>query len=229
MITHVCILGERVSGTTYLQSLITSNTNLKICTSFGHKHFYQNTDLIKTNSNSHILFLFITRDVIEWLQSLMFNSFHTHKSLKDCLDFSRFIRTEWQCIHDSTSGMSQLDKRYGTEMLNERDPETGLRFRNAIKMRTSKLRHIFHLKKLVQNFVHIRYEDVRDEPELFLKTICITYNIFRHKQFTPIVTVRGKGNVKYVQKQYPEVSIKDIEFIMTQIDFETEKLVGYCD
>lgn len=228
MITHVCILGERVSGTTYLQSLVTSNTNLKSI-SFNHKHFYQNVDAMKKANTSQILFLFITRDVIEWLQSLAVNTFHACKQLKNCTDFSKFIRTEWKCVHDETSGMSQLDKRYGTEMLNERCPETGLRFKNAIKMRTSKIAHTFHLKNIVENFVHVRYEDVRDEPQLFLKTICATYNIFRHKKFFPIEMVRGKGRVKYVRKSYPGVSPEDVKYIMSQIDLETEKLVGYIN
>ena len=170
MITHVCVWGERVSGTTYLQRLVTSNTNLKIFI-FNHKHFYQDLDVIKKTNTSHILFLFITRDVIEWLQSLSLNTFHACKKLKECTDFSTFIRSEWNCIHDETSGTSQFDKRYGMEMLHERCPKTGLRFKNAIKMRTSKIQHMFHIKNIVQNFVHVRYEDVRDEPELFLKTI----------------------------------------------------------
>ena len=72
MITDVCILGERVSGTCFLSKLITSNTRLKLNNSFGHKHFFQNIENIKKGNTAHILFLFITRDIIEWLQSFMY-------------------------------------------------------------------------------------------------------------------------------------------------------------
>lgn len=81
---------------------------------------------------------------MEWLQSLHASPFHTDLPIRNCKDFSKFIRMEWKCI-DDTSGTSEMDTSYGTEMMNERDPYTGKRFKNVIKMRTAKIDHCMAL------------------------------------------------------------------------------------
>ena len=227
MITHVCILGERVSGTSFVQSLFNVNTTLKPNSSFGHKHFFQDVEAIQKMNTSHILFVLVTRDIIEWLQSFKNSTFHADIPIRNCTNLSKFIRMEWKCIEDETSGVSQMDKKYGTEMLFERDPLTGNRFSNVIQMRTCKINHWMSLKNIVPNFVHIRYEDVRDDPEDFLVNICQIYGICRHREFNPVKSVRGKGRVEYVRKNYPEISQEDINFILEELDEDSESLIGY--
>lgn len=227
-ITHVCILGERVSGTCFVQSLVTSNTRLKLNASYGHKHFFQDVDRLYTEDTSHVLFVFVTRDVASWLSSMCNTPYHADLSIRNCKDFSRFIRMEWSCIHDRTSGVSELDKRYGTEMMNERDPYTGERFKNVIHMRTSKIDHCMAIGKIVQNFVHVRYEDVRDDPEGFVSDLASGFGLQTKDKFVPITSMRGKGKVPYFRKVYPPPSESDVEFIMENVDMCTEASVGYA-
>ena len=227
MITDVCIIGERVSGTCFLSKLVTSNTTLKLNNSFGHKHFFQDIEKIKKSNTAHILFLFITRDIIEWLQSFMSSTYHASDNLRSCQDFSKFIRTEWSCVYDETSGIRSSNSLYKKEMMHERDPETRKRFSNAIKMRTSKINENMKIKNFVENFVHIKYEDVRDDPQIFLESMCSMFCIPRYVDFVPIDTVKGRGSTKYVRKIYPAIEHDDLLYIMEEMDEDVEKKIGY--
>jgi len=227
MITQVKIIGERVSGTCFLDNLVTKNTPLTVNPDFGHKHFFQDIESIKRKKTDHILFIYITRDIIEWLQSFMQSTYHSSEPIRSCKDFSEFIKYEWSCIYDETFGIKPLNKLYKKEMMNERDPETKKRFQNVIKMRTSKIQHSLLIGGLVENFVHVRYEDVRDEPELFLETICKMFQIPQNIEYTPIENVKGKGSIKYVRKTYPQIKEEDLKYIISEMDEETEKKIGY--
>lgn len=170
-ITKVCVLGERVSGTCFAQSLVTSNTNLKPVSPYGHKHFFQDVDKIREDDNSDTLFVFISRDIIEWLHSFKKTTFHADKPIRNCKDMSTFLRMEWKCVFDKTSGTPETSSQYGQEMVCERNPSDGKRFENVVQMRNSKMRHFLGIEEVVSNFVHVRYEDVRDDPEKFIEDL----------------------------------------------------------
>ena len=226
-ITKICVVGERVSGTCFVQSLLTSNTNLKSVSTYGHKHFYQDIDLIRKTDTSDTLFVFVSRDILEWLSSFKENTFHADKPLRNCKDMSSFLRMEWKCIYDTTSGTAETSAQYGQEMMFERDPSDGKRFVNVVKMRNSKLRHFLSIRDHVENYVHARYEDVRDDPEKFVHGICDRYARSRDKTFVPVDTVRGKGRVPYTRTIYPQMSAEDVDFVISNVDADLESLLGY--
>jgi len=227
MITDVNIMGERVSGTCFLENLITKNTSLKINRDFGDKHFFQDIDAIKRKKTDHILFIFITRDIMEWLQSFSNNPYHSSEPIRYCNDFSKFIRHEWSCIYDETYGIQPLNSLYKKEMMHERDPVTKKRFKNVVKMRTSKIENTMRLRNIVENFIHVKYEDVRDEPNIFLESMCIMFLIPKYLDYTPIDTVKGKGSVKYIRKKYPEIKEDDLKYIISEMDEDLEHKLGY--
>ena len=227
MITQVKIIGERVSGTCFIDKLVRNNTPLTINPDFGHKHFFQEIENIKKKKTDHILFIYITRDIIEWLQSFIQSTYHASEPIRSCKNFSEFIRHEWSCIYDETFGIKPLNKLYKKEMMNERDPVTKKRFKNVMKLRTSKIQHSLLIEDFVENFVHVRYEDVRDEPELFIETICRMFQIPKNVEFTPIVHVKGRGTIKYVRKTYPEIKEEDLKYIISEMDEDIEKKIGY--
>lgn len=224
-ITKLCILGERVSGTCFVQKLIAENIGLQAVSPFGHKHYFQEVNpRIMTDDT---LFVFISRDIIEWLNSFMVNTFHADMSIRNCTAMKDFLRMEWKCIMDSTSGTPQTSKDYGNEMMCERDPETGGRFENVIKMRNSKMRHFLSIHENVEHFVHLRYEDVRDSPEEVLNEICSEFGLTRRGKFVDVKTIRGKGKVPYSRKIYPDMEADDLHFVMGNIDHSLEEQLGY--
>lgn len=227
MITKICVLGERVSGTCFAQSLVTSNTNLKPVLPYGHKHFFQDIDRLRKDDTSDTLFLFISRDVMEWLNSFKKNPFHTDKTIRNCKDMGTFLRTEWKCVYDNTSGTPESSKLYGREMMCERNPSDGQRFENVVQMRNAKMAHFLGLREVVEHFVHVRYEDVRDDPRNFIENLCSEFSILKTKTFCDVKTVRGKGRVAYKRTYYPEMAAEDAEFVVRNVNTDLESLLGY--
>lgn len=228
-IRKICVVGERVSGTSFVQKLFVQNTKLAPVYPFGHKHFFQDIKLIRRTETKNTLFVFVSRDIIEWLNSLLVNTYHAHLPIRNCNDMTTFIRMEWQCVFDKTFAVKRSDSRFGKEMMCERDPVDGKRFSNVIRMRNSKMKHFLSLKNEVENFVHLRYEDLRDFPEEFLSGVCEMFEIPKNPMFLPVTTVRGKGSVPYQRKIYPDISEKDLEFIFDNIDVELEKELEYME
>lgn len=226
-ITKFCLLGERVSGTCMLNSLIGRNIPGLKPVVFNHKHFFQNMDDIRRADTSGTLFIYVTREPIAWLNSMHKTPYHVHSSLKN-KDFSTFIRTEWVCVEDEASGVSQDSRRYGKEMLHERDPETGDRFHNVLAMRSSKTKHTLALSDVVENFVHVRLEDLQAHPKRFVDGICKNYGLRQSDHFEQVTTVRGKGKVKYVPSVYPELEECDTDYVVRQLDLGVESVLGYC-
>lgn len=226
-IRNVCVVGERVSGTCYLQSLISSNTGLKPVSSFGHKHFFQDIDAMKNADTSETLFVFVSRDLIDWLKSFKSSTYHADRSIRNCKDMTSFLQKEWKCVYDETSGTSDTSPEFGKEMMNERNPSDGRPFVNVIQMRNFKLRHFLSIEDYVDHFVHVRYEEVRDDPETFIETICEKYGLTLKNVFVNVETVRGKGKVVYKRSIYPELLPEDVELILSNVDFDLEVVLGY--
>lgn len=226
-ISNFCVLGERVSGTCMLASLIARNITGLRAVAFKHKHFFQDTEQIKRANTSSTLFVYITREPVAWVHSLCKTPYHTHHSLKN-KGVSAFMRKEWYCVEDEASGISQDSKVYGKEMLHERDPGTGERFRNVFKMRSAKVAHTLALGQVVENFVHVRLGDLQRDPEGFIDSICDKYHLRKYKEFSPVSTVRGKGKVLYKPTMYPSLSEEDTEYLLQELDLQAEAVLGYC-
>lgn len=227
MVARVCVLGERVSGTSFLNSLISRNVPGLKPIVFRHKHWFQNLDEIRRADTSSVVFIYITREPISWLNSLCRTPFHAHNSLKN-KELSDFIRTQWHSVEDNSSGVSQDSRLYGSEMLHERCPETGERFQNVLKMRSAKIRHTMRLQGIVDHFMHVDLSDIQAEPELFIAALCQLHNLRRCREFIPVDTVRGKGRVLYKPTLYPELSPSDARYILQELDLGAEEMLGYC-
>ncbi|CAM9707329.1 unnamed protein product [Ectocarpus sp. 6 AP-2014] len=226
-ITNFCILGERVSGTCMLSSLLAQNILGFKAVEFNHKHFFQDTDQIRAADTSKTLFVYITREPITWVKAMCKTCYHTHQSLKN-KDVSTFMRKEWHCVEDEASGVNQESPLYGKEMLHERNPSTGQRFKNVLSMRSWKIAHTMALGKTADNFIHVDLGDLQSNPEPFLAKISSKYNLRRSGNLIPVTTVRGKGKVLYKPTVYPELSLDDEEYVLRELDLDAEGLVGYC-
>lgn len=226
-ISNFCVLGERVSGTCVLGSLLARNIVGLRGVVFKHKHFFQDLDDIRRADTSGTLFVYITREPVAWVHSLCRTPYHTHPSLKN-RGVSAFIRKEWHCVEDEASGVSQDSKQYGKEMLHERDPNTGDRFSNVLRMRSAKIAHTLALSEIVENFVHVRLADLQADPEGLIDSLCSKYRLRRYKDFSPVTTVRGKGKVLYKPTIYPDLSEEDTAYLLRELDLDAEAVLGYC-
>ncbi|CAN0300456.1 unnamed protein product, partial [Ectocarpus sp. 6 AP-2014] len=226
-ITNFCVLGERVSGTCMLRSLLAQNILGFKAVEFNHKHFFQDIDEIRRADTTRTLFVHITREPIAWVKSMCKTCYHTHQSLKK-KDVSTFMRKEWHCVEDESSVVYQESPLYGKEMLHERNPSTGQRFKNVLSKRSWKIARTMALRKTTENFVHVSLGDLQLDSEPFLAKICSAYNLRRSGNLIPVTTVRGKGKVLYKPTVYPELSQDDEEYVLQELDLEAEAMVGYC-
>lgn len=223
-IKRIQLYGERASGTNYLKQLLVKNIpNTAHTNQYGWKHFFPP----KTFPNSEdCLFIVIYRNPFDWLRSLHLQPHHTHPSLKN-ISFSEFIRTEWQCIWDEWANVHPDDEKYRKEMLFERNPITGERFENVIKLRNAKIKAFELLKKKVTQIEYIRYEDLVIEPEKFINKLTQKYGLHLKEPFKNINTYKGITPKEYKPKTYKEIADNDLKYINLNLDTAIERRIGY--
>ena len=80
MVTEVQILGERCSGTNFLEKLLEMNFHVKCVWSSGWKHW----PLVDT-MKPHVVYIYIHRNIHDWIGSNLKNRHHVPSGVKDIL------------------------------------------------------------------------------------------------------------------------------------------------
>jgi hypothetical protein len=220
-IKHIHIIGERCSGTNFIATLLRQNIAGGVAASdqntpnhYGWKHGFVSDEIIAKSNNA--IFVHVYRNPYDWIRSFHKDPWHAHDSLKD-IPFSTFIRKEWYAIHK------------GTEMLHERNPATGKRFKDVIQLRTTKLRHFESLRFKLLHFFSAAYEVVNRDPQLFLKNFTTQFSLKQKEKYAPVVLYKGdktRPNL-YQKKHYPPFQKDDLDFIDSELDWELENKLGY--
>lgn len=89
------VIGERSSGTNFVSTLIGNNIQIEDCNYLGWKHAPPHTQFIARD----LLVIVSVRDPYDWIRSMHRKPWHTASYLRD-LDFSEFIRSEWETVTD---------------------------------------------------------------------------------------------------------------------------------
>jgi hypothetical protein len=232
-VRSIYVFGERNSVTNYLSNLIIKN-----CKSQGGGSLYgaQNRAALgwkhgfpaMLGAFDDVLAIAVYRDPIAWLHALHRDPWHAAAHLRN-VSFSQFIRSEWMSVIDDKGfGVVRGDPRWGHELLADRDPETGGRFANAMRLRNAKNRGFASLDNRVGNVLRVNYEAVYADPQGFLTALCGVYNLKRHGQLNPIEHDRGTpARGIYQPKPLPETTAADMDFIRQELDLQTEQVLGY--
>lgn len=230
----IYVFGERNSGTNYVHHLILRNCVLpktlarlydpKNEATFGWKHGFPNMFAAPDD----VLAIAVYREPIAWLQSLCRAPWHTALHLRG-LPFSDFIRSEWQgVIDDAHFGFDENSAVWGKELMSDRDPMTGLRFANAMRLRNAKNRGFATLDNRFGNVLRLRYEEVVAQPEVFLNALCKNYGFLRRSTYVPIEHDRATpGRGTFVAKPVVAISAADQALIHGELDWSLEKSLGY--
>lgn len=228
-IRKIQIFGERCSGTNYLETLLSKNLrSVSLTWDFGFKHFFPKRDI---HEAPDYIFIIIYRDPFDWLRSIYTQPWHVSPELKHA-QFSEFIRMKWWCIWNEDAGITRNHPLYETEMMEERDPRTGNRFKNIIEMRDEKIRVWENIRNQSENYFYINYESLRANPERILQDISNEFGISMQERFHDIKHYKG---VKWYQgwktrlfrRKLPIISKQDRDYILTQLDTRLEKSIGY--
>ncbi len=202
------IIGERCSGTTYLENLMDINFEVDLTWKFGRKHFFGfHDDLLKDSDNT--LFICIVRDICTWMNSLFRDKHHLPIKYIPGQDtnqqIDQFLNREWWSIHDD-----KHDKSY-KEIKEDRNIYTGKRYKNIFELRYTKLKYMVEdLPKKTKNIIFIKYENLIDNFEETMKKIqSKNLNIRKNINF-PVNTSQYKHRKN---KYYTEVKKGKIDHI----------------
>lgn len=223
-ITAIQIVGQRCSGTNYLQTLCEQNIQgIEQYQPLGWKHGPFRKIPKDTN---HILFLVAFRNPYNWVRSLHQYPHHAHKSLHD-IPFSEFIRSEWYCVWNQDGGVKPGDERFGEEMMVERNPETGERYRNVFDLRAHKNRFYTTLPKRAKHVYFTTLEELEADHKGVLRDIAQRFDLQLNESIENVQTYKGMKKKAFKKKRYEPISDEDLAFMNEHIDWELEKKIGF--
>jgi hypothetical protein len=213
MIEYFKIIGERCSGTNYLQNIIIENFGLTSLEYLGgNKHFFLHYDYPLINK-PNILFIGIIREPISWINSFYKNQWHIPKI--NSQNLYSFLNNEWYSVYDNN-----------TEIIEDRNLNHH-RFKNIFELRKIKNNFlIYNVKNLVHNYILIRYEDLYYNFENTLYLIQKKFNLIpKHSQFKNIKQYKNENNI-FIPKKI-DLKFNDIMIIIDKLDKEQEYYLEY--
>jgi hypothetical protein len=95
-------------------------------------------------------------------------------------------------------------------------------------MRSYKIKKFINLENIVENFIFIKYEDLKENPNFFLQNIKTTFGIQTLPFFKDVTTYRGfMTNIAYLPHIYDYIQKSDFPFVYSNLDLDLEHLIGY--
>jgi hypothetical protein len=216
MITNIQLYAERHTGSKWLVELLEGCFGVKDVWSLGWKHWFPEWDKIEKINQDDYLFIVLSRDPYDWLTSMKRTPHHAHKSLKQ-LDWNEFLNKEWISVWEKRDVPWIPDKFEKTEMIHERNPDTGERFKNVIELRNYKNREFLSLKDKVKYVHYVRYED------MLKSAVGVINKIAREYPIRPIRPIRPEPHFN----TKPHIPKEILEIINNNIDWELEEKLGY--
>lgn len=212
------IMGERCSGTHYLQYGLLFNFEVNYVKTY--KHFYYTNDCMEDiKKNPDRIYLCVVRDPVEWVDSFFKRLHHVPPENKKSIE--SFIRNPFYSIHEE----GELKNK---EMMEDRHLITGERYLDIFQLR--KVKNDFYLKTLItlsKNVMIIKYEDIRDDYEKTLDQIANRFHLKKKNEtYRPVTQYKGTYIAKYVKK--PILLSNEIKKeIWEKVDKEQELEIGY--
>ena len=227
-ISNFAILGERCSGTNFLEETITSNFNLKYTAEYGNKHFFCYNDYYKNSNNT--LFIGIIRNPIYWINSFSRALHHVPEINRRSLN--NFLFNEFYSVEDEIN-IQNTNKKYYTYKyeINKKDLNyiTNNKYKNIFELRKVKNDFLLNvIPKKVKNYILINYEDLLFNYTYVLKNIKKKFNLQqKYNYFVENKNYKKSHIYKFVQQRQILLSPRTVEIIWQNLDKEQEQLLGY--
>ena len=149
MIKKFTILGERCSGTNYLEELILSNFEIEITWNYGWKHFFGFYDFKQNEEENNTLFIGIVRHPIKWINSLFKEKHHIPVENHA---INKFLFNDFYSV-DTNNQIIQQDLNY----------ITGKKYKNIFELRFLKNYYLINtMPNNVKNYILINYENLKN-------------------------------------------------------------------
>lgn len=216
MIKYFTIYGERCSGTNFLMHAIKENFELEYTTKYAWKHFFGNYNFEKNDEENNTLFIGIIRDPIEWIDSF-YKKLH-HIPVNNKKNIYTFLFNTFYSIYEDTK----------TEIMEDRHIKTNNRYKNIFELRDIKNNYLINDMKLnVQNYLLIRYEDLRDNYDIVLNFFKNKFNLIqKYDNYIKINNYKGSYNKLFLKKNV-KLNKNIIKLIKNNLNKEQENSIGY--
>ena len=222
------ILGERCSGTNFLEEALTQNFDITYTSEYGNKHFFCGNKYDTTNVDT--IFIGIIRNPIYWLNSFSKELHHIpsiNKGLKNFL-FNEF----YSVLDEQKNKLSILE--FGNnfkEIVNPKDLNylTGKKYKNIFEMRKLKNHFLTNIMpRKVKNYILINYENLLYNYEATLNDIQTKFALVK-KTDTYVKIKNYKKSNSYNYKQQRVITFNNglIHLIWDNLDTTQESALGY--
>jgi nicotinamide riboside kinase len=233
-IKKFAILGERCSGTNFLEESITNNFNIEYTAEYGNKHFfcYNNYDM---NSTKETLFIGIIRNPIYWINSFSKELYHVpevNKNMNNFL-FNEFYSVEEKNKHSEqlSSNIFFLNNKLNANKMITKDLNylNGKKYKNIFELRKVKNDFLMNvMPNKVKNYILINYEDLLYNYNQTLQFIKDKFNLQQKMQsFIKIQKYKKTDTYNFVKQREITLSLKIIHLIWSNLNIEQEKNLGY--
>lgn len=232
-ITNFTILGERCSGTNFLETAIKSNFKLSYNSEYGNKHFFC-FNSYDTNKTNNTLFIGIIRNPIYWLNSFSKELYHIPEVNKTKL--SNFLFNEFYSVEDKNRaktniGLMTNHLNDAKEKINIRDLNyvTGKKYKNIFEMRKLKNMYLMHIMpQKVNNYILINYEDLLYNYDITLQLIKDKFRLSTSSEkFIKIAKYKKSDSYNFVKQREITFTPQIIHMIWKYLDNNQEKELGY--
>jgi len=233
-ITQFSILGERCSGTNFLEEAMINNFNVTYTAKYGNKHFFcfnqYETDKQLTNNT---LFIGIIRNPIYWLNSFSKELYHIPDINKTNL--STFLFNEFYSVEDENNNNNNnnfiINSYKKKNKINMKDLNyiTGTKYKNIFEMRKIKNDFLIYIMpQKVNNYILINYEDLLYNYDETLNKIKEQFLLTqKFHSFIKIKKYKKSDNYNFVQQREISFPPPIIHLLWTNLDIQQEKKLGY--
>jgi nicotinamide riboside kinase len=234
-IKKFAILGERCSGTNFLEESITNNFNIEYTAEYGNKHFfcYNNYDM---NSTKETLFIGIVRNPIYWINSFSKELYHIPEINKN---INNFLFNEFYSVEEKFKNTDYLSTNIfvmnnnlnSTPKLNHKDLNytNGKKYTNIFELRKVKNNFLMNvMPNKVQNFILINYEDLLFNYTQTLQLIKDKFGLQQKiPEFIRIKKYKKSDTYNFVKQREITLPVNIIQIIWNNLNVEQEKRLGY--
>jgi hypothetical protein len=235
-IKKFAVLGERCSGTNYLEELIKLNFGLDYANEYGSKHFFCFRDYNNLPSNDETLFIGIIRNPIYWINSFSKELYHVpeinRKSMKNFL-FNEFYSVCDE-VHDAKKNdifMFNTKQYVKSYEINKEDLNymNGKKYKNIFELRKNKNNYLMKIMPTkVKNYILINYENLLFNLNNTLEVIMNKFNLIReHDIFMNIQKYKKTEHYHFIKQRTVTFDINTIKIIWDNLDEVQELFLGY--
>jgi len=239
-IKKFAILGERCSGTNFLEEAISKNFNLEYTSEYGNKHFFCYNNYNTPNAKE-TLFIGIIRDPIYWLNSFSKELHHVPEVNKKSI--YKFLLNEFYSVEErKNTNNNFFGNNNNIFMINNKTnlPKNKIITKDLNYLNNQKYKNIFELRKVknnflinvmptkVDNFYLINYEDLLYNYSQTLQIIKDKFNLTQKSyEFIRILKYKKSETYNFVKQREVTLSLRIINLIWKNLDLEQEKIINY--